>query len=141
MLPKMMSKSMRYIRLIFGWGMSNECDDRIFIDSIDFVCDIICWFDRNLFLLISGNSLYTNNGQRFSTKDSDNDQDSSLNCAAVHLGAWWYKDCSASNLNGLYLRGSNSPNGSFNVWEGIMWYHLRGHYYSLKTSEMKISSY
>ena len=40
---------------------------------------------------------------QFSTKDKDNDQ-AGRHCAATYQGAWWYKDCHHSNLNGLYLK-------------------------------------
>ena len=71
---------------------------------------------------------------QFSTKDSDNDQDGS-NCSQVFQGAWWYKHCHASNLNGLYLNGSHSSYA-----DGVEWYLFRGHYYSLKRTEMKIKT-
>ncbi|XP_059166251.1 fibrinogen alpha chain-like [Physella acuta] len=35
----------------------------------------------------------TNNNQKFSTYDRDNDIDSTRNCAKVFLGGWWYKNC------------------------------------------------
>ena len=41
------------------------------------------------------------NGQKFSTKDDDNDANSN-NCAVVNTGAWWYGNCYLSNLNGHY---------------------------------------
>ncbi|XP_036320127.1 ficolin-2-like [Rhagoletis pomonella] len=40
-------------------------------------------------------------GQKFSTFDEDNDEYVD-NCAEVWKGAWWYKDCWWSNLNGMY---------------------------------------
>ncbi|XP_071809682.1 uncharacterized protein [Asterias amurensis] len=80
----------------------------------------------------AGDSLMYQNNQQFSTHDQDNDVDSSRNCAQIFRGAWWYRQCYYSNLNGEYLRetGSNA--------RGVVWYHWRGWYYSLKTSEMKI---
>lgn len=103
-------------------------------------CYIICGFNRFLVLLISGWSLSYSNGSRFSTKDNDNDAATSLNCAVYRRGGWWYHSCSYSNLNSLYLRGRYSANGSFNGGEGIYWHEWHSYWYSLKTTEMKISS-
>uniref|UniRef100_A0A1X7TTH3 Fibrinogen C-terminal domain-containing protein n=1 Tax=Amphimedon queenslandica TaxID=400682 RepID=A0A1X7TTH3_AMPQE len=55
----------------------------------------------------AGDSLSYHSRMKFSTKDQDND-DSSGNCATAYDGAWWYKSCHLSNLNGLYLVGSHS---------------------------------
>ena len=60
------------------------------------------------------------NGMAFSTKDRDNDKQSG-SCAIGHRGAWWYKTCRVSNLNGNY------GDGSYYVWN-----------WSLKGSEMKL---
>ncbi|KAL4216671.1 Hemicentin-1 [Mactra antiquata] len=50
------------------------------------------------------------NGNAFSTSDHDVDQ-SSVNCAAVHYGAWWYNRCYVANLNGPYgTTGSGRAN-------------------------------
>ena len=45
--------------------------------------------------------LVYHNGMAFSTKDRDNDDDSS-HCAVRFKGAWWYKSCKNSNLNSNY---------------------------------------
>ena len=44
-------------------------------------------------------SLTYNNGQAFSTLDSDHDKYSG-NCAVMNKGGWWYDKCSHVNLNG-----------------------------------------
>lgn len=41
------------------------------------------------------------NRQKFTTKDSDNDVDGG-NCAITRYGAWWFRSCTFSHLNGLY---------------------------------------
>jgi len=80
-----------------------------------------------------GDSLGYHNGQMFSTYDADND-DTGGNCASVYRGAWWYKDCLNSNLNGEYrLYGEEVPYA-----RGVIWYHYQDHYYSMKFSEMKV---
>ena len=80
----------------------------------------------------AGDSLSYHNGMKFSTKDQDNDATSG-NCATTYKGAWWYKKCHASNLNGLYLVGPHSSYAN-----GVNWYHFRRHHYSLKTSQMML---
>ncbi|GIX88382.1 techylectin-5A [Caerostris extrusa] len=79
----------------------------------------------------AGDSLIEHhNNLKFSTKDRDNDH-SKENCAQRHKGAWWYNNCHNSNLNGRYLRGTNST-------EGVAWVTFRRNHESLDTSEMKI---
>ena len=80
----------------------------------------------------AGNSLDLHNGHRFSTRDQDNDA-SGDNCAQTYKGAWWYYSCHYSNLNGLYHTGSHSSYA-----DGVNWASWRGHYYSLKFTEMKL---
>ena len=80
----------------------------------------------------AGDSLNYQNGMKFSTRDVDNDKHNGK-CAQMFKGAWWYKDCHSSNLNGLYLSG---PHNSYA--DGVNWFAYKGHNYSLKTSEMKL---
>ncbi|XP_069108439.1 microfibril-associated glycoprotein 4-like isoform X2 [Argopecten irradians] len=79
-----------------------------------------------------GNSLSRHNGRPFSTYDADHDSHKA-NCAAVHRGAWWYEGCHESNLNGVYLNGNNKEYA-----DGVVWFHWRGYYYSLKSSKMMV---
>jgi len=67
----------------------------------------------------------------FTTKDRDNDEHGSVNCAVSYKGAWWYNGCYHSNLNGLYLNGKTSD-------QGMNWYHWKNAHFSDKRSEMKI---
>ena len=69
---------------------------------------------------------------QFSTKDQDNDH-MSYSCAEKFKGAWWYKNCHESNLNGQYLGGQHTT-----FADGINWKAFRGGKYSLKRSEMKL---
>ena len=79
----------------------------------------------------AGDSLSYHNNMAFSTKDKDNDVSSSTNCAVFLSGAWWYKRCIHSNLNGLYKYPGTSDA------KGVVWYHWKKKFYSLSKSEMK----
>ncbi|XP_039220138.1 ficolin-1-like [Crotalus tigris] len=80
----------------------------------------------------AGDSLSYHNKMPFSTRDKRQDPEK-FNCAEKYKGAWWYKDCHVSNLNGKYWLGEHKSRG-----DGINWQQGRGHYYSYKRSEMKI---
>ena len=73
-----------------------------------------------------GDKLTYHNNMKFTTNDQDNDPDVG-NCARIYSGAWWYKHCYTSNLNGVYGK-SNS--------QGIQW---TDHSDNMKTlTEMKL---
>ncbi|XP_072050636.1 ryncolin-1-like [Amphiura filiformis] len=78
----------------------------------------------------AGDSLGTQDQYQFSTKDEDNDGSDSRDCAVIRTGAWWYKKCGHSNLNGVY--------GDNRRYKGIFWMTFRGNEESLKRTEMKI---
>jgi len=77
----------------------------------------------------AGDSLTLSKNQRFSTYDNDNDI-WGANCASTYRGAWWYAACHLANLNGQY--------NDTTFGEGINWQTWRGHFYSLKFTEMKL---
>ncbi|CAB4007966.1 Hypothetical predicted protein [Paramuricea clavata] len=79
----------------------------------------------------AGDSLAYQNRMKFSTYDRDNDQDST-NCAAYNQGAWWYKSCQHSNLNGRYLKAGEKSA------KGTRWWHWKKDERSMKKTEMKI---
>ncbi|XP_019355868.2 tenascin-R [Alligator mississippiensis] len=80
----------------------------------------------------SGDSLTYHQGRPFSTQDRDNDV-AVTNCASSYRGAWWYKNCHRTNLNGKYGESRHS--------QGINWYHWKGHEFSIPFVEMKMRPY
>ncbi|XP_063442599.1 microfibril-associated glycoprotein 4-like [Mytilus trossulus] len=80
----------------------------------------------------AGDSFTDQQGQKFSTKDQDNDVYSG-SCATMFKGAWWFKSCHASDLNGLYLSGKHSSYAN-----GVNWLSWKSHYYSLRSTAMMI---
>lgn len=89
-------------------------------------------FFFSFFVGTAGDSLSYHRGHPFSTKDQDNDN-WGKHCAEHFKGAWWHDTCVYSNLNGPYYHGTIS-----NAYQGVVWYHWKGHSYSLKRAEMKI---
>ncbi|XP_018564022.1 angiopoietin-related protein 7-like [Anoplophora glabripennis] len=83
----------------------------------------------------AGDSLIYHAGSRFSTKDFDQDSWVEGNCAQAHSGAWWYRGCDTSNLNGKYLSG---PLPDDFLYQGMYWAEFRGAQYSLSQARMMI---
>ena len=83
----------------------------------------------------AGDSITYQNGMNFTTFDEDNDHHSNIfvNCAIAFKGAWWYRSCYHSNLNGRYLSGNYTS-----FADGVNWNSWKGQNYSLKTTEMKL---
>lgn len=88
--------------------------------------------DERKFVCPPGDSLLKHSGMQFTTKDRDLDQ-SENNCATYYQGAWWYRNCHTSNLNGQYLKG-----GHASYADGVEWSSWTGWQYSLRFIEMKI---
>ena len=82
----------------------------------------------------AGDSLTYHNGQRFSTPDRDNDVWPD-HCAVHFYGPWWHRNCYNSLLTGKYYT-SGGPRSSPPY--GVIWYHWKSSYYSLRVAEMKI---
>jgi len=90
-------------------------------------------FAKNSYFGDAGDAFSVSGYQmKFSTKNKDQDTTSKENCAQTFKGAWWYQACHRSNLNGLYLKGETDQFAT-----GMVWEPFRGHYYALKTSQMK----
>nr|KAG5688163.1 hypothetical protein BaRGS_001957 [Batillaria attramentaria] len=83
-------------------------------------------------LHVYGDSLDYSNNRTFSTHDSDHDLHSSRKCAEPMRGAWWYKWCADSNLNGPYLTSAQQTGKS------IFWWHWKNAQIALKHVEMKL---
>ncbi|CAB4015068.1 Hypothetical predicted protein [Paramuricea clavata] len=81
------------------------------------------------FVGTAGDSFTYQNGMAFATKDAD----TTGNCAKTFKGAWWYRGCHYSNLNGLYHHGAHKT-----FADGINWVTWKGYHYSLKSTSMKI---
>lgn len=78
-----------------------------------------------------GDSLTDHSGQRFSTKDQDND-DVSKDCSNVMHGCWWYRGCYLSDLNGRFA-GTRVIDDDESY---MQWYHLQNKWISLKAAFM-----
>ncbi|CAH2985354.1 unnamed protein product [Chilo suppressalis] len=81
----------------------------------------------------AGDSLTYHAGQKFSSLDMDNDEWKDGACATEHGGAWWYKECDKSNLNGRYTMSSEEHRG-----QSIYWISFKGPNSPLSKTKMMI---
>ena len=68
---------------------------------------------------------------KFSTPDNDQDDWSGFNCAEGWKGAWWYRNCYVSNLNGFQYSNVDD-------YKSIFWYHWKSRTMALKSTMMKM---
>jgi len=69
-------------------------------------------------------------GMRFTTHDRDQDAWSRGNCANLHHGAWWYRQCYVANPNGIYLTPGTDDDTSMN------YYTYKANYESLRAIKL-----
>ncbi|KAM7168637.1 fibrinogen alpha chain [Macrochelys suwanniensis] len=87
-----------------------------------------------------GSEYTAHDNMKFSTFDRDSDQWEE-NCAEVYGGGWWYNNCQATNLNGIYYQGGQYDprnNVPYEIENGVVWIPFRASDYSLKVVRMKI---
>ena len=77
--------------------------------------------------------MWYSNGDQFSTKDRDNNDYSSRNCAVYQRSGWWHENCTWTNLNGQYYESKQHNNDA-----AIYWYNWRYSKSSMKRVDMKI---
>ena len=80
---------------------------------------------------------HVHNGMPFSTKDKDQDNWSSGNCAVSFTSAWWHNGCIHSNLNGKNFGYAKNDITSM-CWISDWWGNPRSGYISLKTIKMAL---
>jgi hypothetical protein len=87
----------------------------------------------------AGDALTYHNGMAFSAKDKNSDSNNGI-CAIWCHGAWWYKDCFHSNLNGKYY--TSGAYVTQTGWgDGVVWKSIQNtNFYSLKATVMKVKS-
>uniref|UniRef100_A0A8C5Q4N3 Fibrinogen alpha chain n=1 Tax=Leptobrachium leishanense TaxID=445787 RepID=A0A8C5Q4N3_9ANUR len=82
----------------------------------------------------------SHNNMKFSTYDRDSDKWEE-NCAEMYGGGWWFNNCQAANLNGVYYSGGQYDprnNVPYEIENGIVWVPFKAADYSLQTVRMKI---
>ncbi|KAG5877967.1 hypothetical protein JTB14_015616 [Gonioctena quinquepunctata] len=82
----------------------------------------------------AGDALIHHLGEKFTTKDFDQDKNPA-NCAVAYSGAWWYKSCHLSNLNGKFM---NIDLPEAYKFHGIHWNTFRSHEYCHAKARMLI---
>ena len=85
---------------------------------------------------LGGNNLeLEHNGRKFTTRDVDNDDFISINCAVLFTSAWWFGDCGGTDYNGQNFNSPNAP-----AFQGIVNEDFRGFAHSLRSVRMSIKA-
>ncbi|XP_061475529.1 tenascin-X isoform X16 [Rhineura floridana] len=77
----------------------------------------------------AGDALTYHSGSVFSARDRDPNR-LIIPCAVSYRGAWWYRNCHYTNLNGLY--------GNSRDHQGVSWFNWKGFEFSIPFTEMKL---
>jgi CubicO group peptidase (beta-lactamase class C family) len=80
--------------------------------------------------LTISNSYITHNNMPFTTYDHEGPNQ----CATQYRSGWWFNDCFAANLNGIYYSNCSS-NGAT---DGVTWTPFHNNKYSLRSAYMEI---
>uniref|UniRef100_A0ABM5FGV6 Tenascin-X isoform X4 n=1 Tax=Pogona vitticeps TaxID=103695 RepID=A0ABM5FGV6_9SAUR len=77
----------------------------------------------------AGDAFSYHSGSVFSTRDRDPNR-LIIPCAVSYRGAWWYRNCHYTNLNGLYANNRDH--------QGVNWFNWKGFEFSIPFTEMKL---
>ncbi|XP_032067833.1 tenascin-X-like isoform X3 [Thamnophis elegans] len=77
----------------------------------------------------AGDAFSYHSGSVFSTRDRDPNR-VIIPCAISYRGAWWYRNCHYTNLNGLYANNRDH--------QGVNWFNWKGFEFSIPFTEMKL---
>ena len=71
----------------------------------------------------AGDVLSQANGQEFTTKDEDNDNETDINCARALDGGFWYNTCDSQQVPvlGITARGDNFKWNNYRLNEARMY--------------------
>nr|ABF83551.1 fibrinogen [Branchiostoma belcheri tsingtauense] len=84
----------------------------------------------------AGDSMDYHNGMKFSARNKDNDLLGG-HCAQKDSGAWWFKNCALTSLNGPYYKPEHY-HGHRDTGYGIFWQRWKGWDNILKATKMMV---
>jgi len=83
--------------------------------------------------LTISNSYFVHNNMKFSTPDTEHDDPN--HCATTYKSGWWFNNCFAANLNGVYYKDCKGPSSKT---DGITWIPFHNNKYFMNFASMKI---